>query len=150
MRQLLTEWERAKQKRIIRQQTVTHQTVQTASQQPRKHRFSMPHLNGDVSKQYQCPVYTIRQHMQYIPNSQNQYTLSNSVVMYDQVRGQYYTELAWSMAICWLCFFFKWSLFHLRNLLLLTPLSPWLCTYHIPTCLSIVGMKSFCSVNVYL
>ncbi|XP_065199832.1 uncharacterized protein LOC135831351 [Planococcus citri] len=99
LRHLLTEWERAKQKRMTRQQTMANQTVQTStsSQQPRKHRFSMPHLNGDVNnKQYQYPpVCTIRQHVQYYPNSPtNQYTLSNSVVMYDQVRGQYYTELA--------------------------------------------------------
>lgn len=70
----------------------------------------MPHINGDVHKQFPYPVYTLRQHVQYAPNinnnnntnisntshnnSQNQYTLSNSVVMYDPSRGQYYTELA--------------------------------------------------------
>lgn len=95
MRQLLTEWERAKQKRISKHQSISHQTVQTSTQHPRKqHRFAMPHLNGDVNKQYQFPVYTIRQHVQCFPNNQSQYSLSNSVVMYDQVRGQYYTELA--------------------------------------------------------
>ncbi len=97
MRQLLVEWERAKQKRLPRLQNVAHQVVQTsATQQPHKYRFTMPHLNGDVNKQYQYPVYTIRpQHMQYIPNNpQNSYALSNSVVLYDQTRGEYYTELA--------------------------------------------------------
>lgn len=71
----------------------------------------MPHLiNGDVNKQFPYPVYTLRQHV-HVPNNnnnitnssnnnnannnaQNQYTLSNSVVMYDPSRGQYYTELA--------------------------------------------------------
>ncbi|KAK7580676.1 hypothetical protein V9T40_001305 [Parthenolecanium corni] len=107
MRQLLMEWERAKQKRLPRSASTTHQVVQTV-QQPRKSRFSMPHINGDVHKQFPYPVYTLRQHVQYAPNinnntnisntshnnSQNQYTLSNSVVMYDPSRGQYYTELA--------------------------------------------------------
>lgn len=115
MRQLLLEWERAKQKRFPFQNQ-TNQMVQTGaaaaaasasagagagagaiSTQPRKHRFSMPHLNGDVNKKYSYQVYTIRHQMQYDTSQntqQNQFMLSNSVVLYDQARGQYYTELA--------------------------------------------------------
>lgn len=109
MRQLLLEWERAKQKRFPFQNQ-TNQVVQTGaaaasasasagaiSAQPRKHLFSMPHLNGDVNKKFSYQVYTIRHQMQYDTSQntqQNQFMLSNSVVLYDQARGQYYTELA--------------------------------------------------------
>lgn len=124
-RQLLMEWERAKQKRLmlnqapmsaVQQPSASSQTTSSernaASQMCPRFSGSQTHFssssfhkqpqpNGQLNGPYQ--MYRLRpwDQLQYSQQPQNNrsghghgQSLSNSIVMYDEARGQFYTELA--------------------------------------------------------
>ena len=67
--------------------------MESSSTRARKSQPTVPHLNGDINEPRQ-----LRHRTQYCSPQNNRsgqsHLLSNSVVMYDEARGQFYTELA--------------------------------------------------------